>query len=221
LFIQVVQDIVCPWCRIGHHNLEAALDLWVAKGHERPDVQWFPYELDPIEPHANENYRDRLVNRKGLAPEQVSAMWERLNGPAAMAGITFRFDKIEYAQNTLLAHQLIALTPPVRQSALIEALHDAHFEEGKNVEEIPVLLEAARKAGASEEELAQTERDLRSEARRDDVVSMIGQARAAGISGVPFFVIDGKLSLSGAQPPEVILQAMEQAAAQQVPLHAS
>jgi predicted DsbA family dithiol-disulfide isomerase len=221
MFIQVVQDIVCPWCRIGHHNLEAALEQWVARGNERPDVQWFPYELDPIEPHANENYRDRLVNRKGLAPEQVAAMWERLNGPAAKVGITFRFDKIEFAQNTLLAHQLIALTPPVRQSALIEALHDAHFEEGKNVEEIPVLLEAARKAGASEDELAQTERDLRSEVRRDDVISMIGQARAAGITGVPFFIFDGKLSLSGAQPPEVILQAMEQAAAQQVPLHVS
>jgi predicted DsbA family dithiol-disulfide isomerase len=221
MFIQVVQDIVCPWCRIGHHNLEAALDRWEAQGHQRPEVQWFPYQLDPIEPHANENFAERLAVRKGMKPEQIATMFDRVVGAGAAIGLEFRFDKVELAQNTVLAHQLIALSPVDRQEAVVKALHDAYFDEGKNVEEISVLLDVARRAGIDESDLPQLESDLRSEVRRDDVLAMIGQASTAGITGVPFFIIDGKLSLSGAQPPEVILQAMEQAAAQQVPLHVS
>ena len=221
MLIQVVQDIVCPWCRIGHYNLETAIDNWVARGHDRPEIQWFPYQLDPIEPNANENFSERLSVRKGLKPEQIASMFDRVVGAGAALGLEFRFDKIELAQNTILAHQLIALTPVNRQEAVVAALHDAYFDEGKNVEQIPVLIDVARKAGLTETELAQLESDLRSNARRDDVLAMIGQAQTAGITGVPFFIIDGKISLSGAQPPEVILQAMEQAAAQQVPQHVS
>ena len=221
MFIQVVQDIVCPWCRIGHHNLETALDRWVEQGHDRPEVQWFPYQLDPINPHSNENFVERLTVRKGMKPEQISTMFDRVVSAGSAIGVHFHFDKIELAQNTVLAHQLIALAPVDRQEAVVKALHDAYFDEGKNVEEISVLLDVARTAGIDEADLPQLETDLRAEVRRGDVLAMIGQASTAGITGVPFFIIDGKLSLSGAQPPEVILQAMEQAAAQQVPLHVS
>lgn len=221
MFIQVVQDIVCPWCRIGHHNLESAIDKWVAQGHDRPEIQWFPYQLDPIEPNANESFAERLSVRKGMKPEQIATMFDRVVGAGSALGLEFRFDKIELAQNTILAHQLIALTPIDRQEAVVAALHDAYFDKGKNVEEISVLIEVAQTAGIAGNDLTQLESDLRSNVRRDDVLAMIGQAQTAGITGVPFFIIDGKLSLSGAQPPEVILQAMEQAAAQQVPQHVS
>ncbi|MEJ7838128.1 MAG: DsbA family oxidoreductase [Thermomicrobiales bacterium] len=216
MFIQVVQDIVCPWCRIGHHNLNSALDQWVAQGHERPDVQWFPYQLDPIEPHAGEKFAERLVVRKGMQPEQIATMFDRVIEAGTAICVQFRFDKIELAQNTVLAHQLIALTPPDRQDAVVEALHAAYFDEGKNVEDVAVLIESAGISGASADELVQIEGDLKAGSREADVLAMIEQARAAGVTGVPFFIIDGHLSLSGAQPAAVILQALEQVASQPV-----
>lgn len=216
MFIQVVQDIVCPWCRIGHHNLNAALDQWTAQGHQRPDVQWFPYQLDPIEPNAGETFAKRLAVRKGMQPEQIATMFNRVVDAGKAIDVQFHFEWIEFAQNTILAHELIALTPPDRQDALVEALHAAYFDEGKNVEDIAVLLEAATRSGAAPDEIVQIEVELRAGSRRDDVLAMIEQARSSGVTGVPFFIIDGQLALSGAQPPAVILQALEQVASQPV-----
>lgn len=219
MFIQVVQDIVCPWCRIGKHNLDLALGEWTEKGNAPVDVQWFPYQLDPIEPHANENFRERFVERKGLQPDQISSMFERVTQAGSAAGLEFRFDRIELAQNTVLAHQLIALTPIDRQSAVIDALHESYFVRGGNIEDIAVLVDVARATGFDEASLPQLGDDLLHEVRRDDVMAMIGQAQAAGITGVPFFIFDGQLSLSGAHPPEAIVRAMEQAASQQALQH--
>lgn len=216
MFIQVVQDIVCPWCRIGHHNLNAALDQWVAKGHERPDVQWFPYQLDPIAPNAGESFSERLSVRKGMKPEQIATMFDRVVDAGKAIDVSFDFERIEFAQNTILAHELIALTPPNRQDSLVEALHAAYFDDGKNVEDIAVLLEAAARSGADPAEIDQLRSDLSGGTRRDDVITMIEQARTSGVTGVPFFIIDGQLALSGAQPPAVILQALEQVASQPV-----
>jgi predicted DsbA family dithiol-disulfide isomerase len=214
MFIQVVQDIVCPWCRIGKHNLDAALAMWAEKGGAAVDVQWFPYLLDPIEPHANENFRRRFVERKGMPANQVDTMFDRVKEVGAQDGLDFRFDRIELAQNTLAAHELVALTPVDKHSAILDGLHDAYFVNGENLEDVALLVRIAKEAGIDESHLQQLGEDLINQVRRDDVNAMIGQAQSAGISGVPFFIIDGKLSLSGAQPPAVILQALEQVANQ-------
>ena len=221
MFIQVVHDIVCPWCRIGKHNLDAALERWAERGNPPVEVQWFPYQLDPIEPHANENFRRRFVERKGIQADQIDGVFERVTQVGAAAGLEFRFDRIELAQNTLLAHQLIALTPVNQQPAVVDALHDAYFIEGKNIEDVQVLMDVARAASLDESLLQRLGDDLRHVVRRDDVLAMIGQAQTVGITGVPFFIIDGKQSLSGAHPPEAIIQAMEQAAEQQALQHAT
>ena len=212
MFIQVVQDIVCPWCRIGKHNLDTALTQWTANGGETPDVQWFPYLLDDIEPNANENFRERFIKRKGMPEDQVDTMFDRVKEVGKQAGLEFHFDRIQLAQNTLLAHQLVGVTPVNLQGAVLDGLHKAYFEDGENIEDIVVLVRIAREAGFPEESLQQLGEALANDLRRDDVLAMIGQARNAGITGVPFFIFDGKLSLSGAQPPEVILEAMTKAA---------
>jgi len=212
MFIQVVQDIVCPWCRIGKHNLDTALTQWTANGGEAPDVQWFPYLLDDIEPNANENFRERLIKRKGMPEDQVDTMFDRVKEVGKQAGLEFHFDRIQLAQNTLLAHQLVGVTPVNLQGAVLDGLHKAYFEDGENIEDIVVLVRIAREAGFPEESVQQLGEALANDLRRDDVLAMIGQARNAGITGVPFFIFDGKLSLSGAQPPEVILEAMTKAA---------
>jgi predicted DsbA family dithiol-disulfide isomerase len=219
MFIQVVQDIACPWCRIGKHNLDVALQRWYAQGGEPIDVQWFPYLLDPIEKGARENYRQRLIERKGLQPDQIEAMWARVASVGAAAGLEFHFDRIEYAASTLPAHQLVALSPAALQGAVVHALQEALFVHGKDLEDIEVLIGVAREAGVDPERLPQLRADLESGARLDDVNAMIQQAQAAGITGVPFFIFDGKLSLSGAQPPETILAAIEQVAKQEAPVH--
>jgi predicted DsbA family dithiol-disulfide isomerase len=212
MFVQVVQDIVCPWCRIGKHNLDVALEQWAAQGGEAPDIQWFPYLLDNIEPDANEKFIERFVQRKGMAADQVATMFDRVTEVGKQAGLEFHFDRIELAQNTLRAHQLVALTPVALQDAVLDGLHKAYFEDGENIEDIVTLVRIAREAGFDESLLQDLGENLANDARRADVLEMIGQAQAAGISGVPFFIFDGKLSLSGAQPPAVILRALTQAA---------
>jgi predicted DsbA family dithiol-disulfide isomerase len=212
MFIQVVQDIVCPWCRIGKHNLDVALEQWAAQGGEAPDIQWFPYLLDNIEPGANENFRERFVQRKGMAADQVATMFDRVTEVGRQAGLEFHFDRIELAQNTLRAHQLVALTPVNLQGAVLDGLHKAYFEDGENLEDIVALVRIAKESGFDEALLQDLGENLANDVGRADVLEMIGQAQTAGISGVPFFIFDGKLSLSGAQPPEMILRALTQAA---------
>jgi predicted DsbA family dithiol-disulfide isomerase len=150
MFIQVVQDIVCPWCRIGKHNLDTALAMWTEKGGPPVDVQWFPYLLDPIEPHANENFRQRFVERKGMPVDQVDTMFDRVKEVGAQAGLDFRFDRIELAQNTLAAHELVALAPVDKHSAILDGLHDAYFEKGENLEDVELLVRIAKEAGVDE-----------------------------------------------------------------------
>lgn len=212
MFIQVVQDIVCPWCRIGKHNLDVALEQWAATGGEAPDIQWFPYLLDDIAPDANEDFRERFIQRKGMPEDQMATMFDRVTEVGKQAGLEFHFDRIKLAQNTLRAHQLIALTPVNLQDAVLDGLHKAYFEDGENIEDVVVLVKIAREAGFEEAVLQELGENLADDLRRDDVLEMIGQAQTAGVSGVPFFIFDGKLSLSGAQPPETILRALTKAA---------
>ena len=98
------------------------------------------------------------------------------------------------------------------QAAVLDGLHKAYFDDGENLEDVVVLVRIAKDAGFDPDALQDLGEALMNDVRRDDVLAMIGQAQTAGISGVPFFIFDGKLSLSGAQPPEVILRALTKAA---------
>jgi predicted DsbA family dithiol-disulfide isomerase len=210
--IQVVQDLICPWCYIGHHNLDAALVQWSAAHDDPIEIEWLPYQLDPLEEGAPvEGFRERFVNRKGIAPAQMDTMFDRVTQAGAALGIGFRFDKVTVAVDTLPGHVAIAAAPVALQGGLVTELHRAYFEEGKDIGQTSEILAAAELAGidgAAREAIATA---LGDPAARAEVQDIIRQVQAAGITGVPYFVIDGKVGLSGGQPAEVFLQAFAQA----------
>lgn len=137
-----------------------------------------------------------------------------LHGPrqrGASVGLTFNFERITRAPNTERSHRLIAITPVEMQAGLIEALYAAYFEHGLDIGDLEVLVEIAAACGLDP---VKTRAALEGDGGREAVVADIRRARLMGIDGVPFFVIDGKYGLSGAQPPDTILAILTWAAAE-------
>lgn len=214
--IQLIEDTVCPWCRIGSHNLDLAIEEWKKDHDEEVVIEYLPYLLDPVEPGSKENFRERFEKRKGIPAAQVDQMFQRVTDVGKQAGIHFDFGKVEIAVDTVPGHELIALVPEAKKADVIEAIMKAYFEDGKDIGEDEVLLQAARDAGVTPEEIAAFEPIFRSHVTREAVLGVIADVQRAGITGVPFFIIDGKLAVSGAQPPLTFLGAFEQAASVEV-----
>lgn len=211
MHIQVVQDIVCPWCRIGKHNLDEAISKYSAQHDDEITVEWVPYLLDPVEPGSNEPFKERLAERKGMSTAQIDGMFNRVCEAGQACGIDFNFDKVAVTPDTVLAHQLIAIAPADQQAALVDALHDAHFEQGRNVGDTEVLEAIGREVGLDNTTLTEARAMWASDDARRAILDVIRQVQQAGITGVPFFIFDGALAASGAQPPETLLEAMNQA----------
>jgi len=210
--IQVVQDLICPWCYIGHHNLDQALAEWTVDKDVMVEIEWLPYQLDPLEPGApQEGFRERFVQRKGIAPEQMDTMFDRVTQAGAALGIPFRFDRVTVAVDTLPGHVAILAAPVARQGAFVTELHKAYFEEGKDIGQRAEILAAAERAGIDEPGRAAIAAALDDPDGTAQVVDIIRQVQAAGITGVPYFIIDGKVGLSGGQPVAVFKQALDQA----------
>ena len=214
LNIDVVSDVVCPWCFIGKRHLDRALELWRA---EQPDcevtVHWRPFFLNPDTPEAGEPYRPFLEKKFG-GPKQLEELWQRVSEAGSKAGIAFAFEKIEMRANTLAAHRLIHLAQKVGADntaigGLVEALFAAQFLEGRHVGDRAVLAAVAGACGMDAEAVA---RYLDSAEDADEVRGGAAEAQRMGISGVPFFIFNQRLAASGAQPPEALLQVMRQAA---------
>lgn len=209
--IAVISDVVCPWCRIGKANLMAAAERWTAETGETVDVRMLPYLLDPIEPGVREGFRERFLKRKGIPEDQMTMMFERVTQVGAAQGIHFDFEKVETAVDTVPAHELMELVPEEMRLDLMDALMEAYFEQGKDVGDPDVILPIAKSAGLTDEQAAAIEPRLRAREMEGPVRSMITQVQQAGVQGVPFFIIDDAVGLSGAQPVEVFLQAFAQA----------
>ena len=193
--IQVVSDVVCPWCYVGKRRLERALaELDLADVR----IAWLPFELNPDVPVtgiARAEYRDRK-----FGPGRWAAMDARMAETGREEGIAFAFDRMARQPNTRLAHVLIAYAGEQgRADAAVEALFRAFFEEALDVGDEAVLLDIADAVGLDREGAAEA---LRSQERAAAILAFERQAGAAGISGVPHFVVDGRWSLSGAQSAE-------------------
>ena len=158
-----------------------------------------------------EDFRERFTTRKGIPAAQMEAMFHRVTQVGAQQGLHFAFDKVTVAVDTVPAHELMELTVPEKREALMDALMTAYFEEGQDVGEIEVLLAVARTAGLTEAEIAAIGPDLRSRKLEPQVRGMIAQVQQAGVSGVPFFIIEDRLAVSGAQPVATFLGAFRQA----------
>lgn len=211
--VKVVQDLICPWCYIGHRNLEGAIREWTATNDAPVAVDWLPYQLDPIAPgEPQQGFRERFAERKGIGPDQLGTIFDRVTQVGASVGIAFRFDRIEAAVDTMPGHIASAAAPVAKQGALVNALHRAYFEEGKDIGAPADIHAATRSAGLDADEAATVMAALANDAARAQVEANIQAIREAGVTGVPYFVIDDRLGLSGGQPVEVFRQAFDQAA---------
>ncbi|WP_295779697.1 DsbA family oxidoreductase [uncultured Microbacterium sp.] len=207
--IDVWSDIACPWCYIGKRNLENGLAA-TAADDDAPvvEIEYHSFELSPDTPedfHGGEV--DYLSQHKGISPEQAREMLDRVTGVAAEAGLAYRFDILQHT-NTVKAHELLHFAKENgRQLELAEILMSAYFLEGKHVGRDDDLVALAVEAGLDEDAAREA---LSSQRFRAAVRADQEQARQFGISGVPFFVIDGKYGVSGAQPVEAFTQIARQ-----------
>jgi predicted DsbA family dithiol-disulfide isomerase len=210
LTIDVVSDVVCPWCYIGKRRLETALaELAAAAPDVVPSVRWHPFQLNPDLP-AEGIERARYLERKFGGDGRADAIYARVREAAVQSGVTLALDAITRQPNTLAAHRLIMWTQARRgdASALVERLFHAYFVEGRLIGDPATLAELAAQAGG---DAAAARAFLASDELRDDVADADERARSLGITGVPFFVFNGRLALSGAHEPATLLDAIAQA----------
>jgi predicted DsbA family dithiol-disulfide isomerase len=212
--IEIWSDVACPWCYIGKRRFEAALAEFPHR--DSVEVHWRSYQLDPSLPeHYDGTELDYLSTRKGMAAGQVSQMFDHVAAQAKGEGLDFRFDNVVVA-NSFTAHRLIHLAAAHgKQDAAKERLLSGHFEHGKDIGDREYLTSLGLELGLDAGDLAElfTTDKYATEVRHD-----FAEARALGISGVPFFVIDRKFGLSGAQPAETFSRALEQAWQESHPL---
>jgi predicted DsbA family dithiol-disulfide isomerase len=206
LAVDVVSDIVCPWCFIGKRKLDVALD---ELGRSEPSldvrIRWHPFQLNPDLP-ADGIPRASYVAQKFGGSARATEIYARVKSAGADVGIPFRFDLIERQPNTFDAHRLIAWVQQQGDAAaLVERLFSAFFLEGRRVGERDELARLAAECGRSDQE-ARTM--LESNALREEVESESREALDVGIQGVPFFIFNGRIAVSGAQDPATLLEAM-------------
>jgi len=207
LIIDVVADVVCPWCYLGWRRLKSAVAL-------RPDVEakliWRPYQLDPTLPEEGVDRKAYMAN-KFRDPDKLKAVHAALVESGAEEGIKFDFEAIEIAPNTNAAHRLIrwALTAGV-QDEVVEALFKAYFEQGLDIGDPMVLADIAEAAGMERLVVLQL---LSEGADKEAVAREHAMAVQGGVTGVPFAIFAGKVAVVGAETPERIVQAIDQALA--------
>ncbi|WAB81084.1 DsbA family oxidoreductase [Microcella daejeonensis] len=206
--VQIFSDVQCPWCYIGKRKFEAA----VAEFDGEVDVVYRSFELAPDTPVDYEGSTvDYLSERKGLPVDQVHQMLDRVTQIAANVGLEYDFEHV-HQTNTVLAHELLHFAKANGlQLELKERLLRAYFVEGRHVGRAEELADLAAEVGLDRDAAAESLADHRYLA---DVKADMAQAVAYGIQGVPFFVIDDRYGISGAQEPEAFLGALRQAAAE-------
>ena len=212
--VEIWSDIACPWCYIGKRRFEKALAAFAHR--DDVDVHWRSYQLDPSLPeHHDGTELDYLVQRKGMSRADVSRMFDQVAAIAAEEGLRYDFGSVVVA-NSFAGHELLHLAASHGVGdAVKEALLSAHFEHGEDIGDRDVLVRIGSEAGLDAEEIV---RDLEAHTWRDTVAADVASAHALGIRGVPFFVIDEKYGISGAQPTELFAQALEQAWRESHPL---
>lgn len=198
--IDVVHDTVCPWCRIGKKHLDDAIANWDG---EPPVVRWHPFFLQPSMPMEGRDFREHMASIKG--DDNVEPMILAVTRAGTQAGLSFRFDRVRKAPNTLLSHALILAAPREAQPGVIDHLHKEYFERGGDIGDRAQLAKIAESQGIDPAVLDDEE-------LLNEVAGRADAARHSGLTGVPFFIIDGQFSLAGAQPPSKLLAAIEHAA---------
>jgi predicted DsbA family dithiol-disulfide isomerase len=204
--IDVVSDVVCPWCFIGKRRLEKALAL---KPDIPVEVHWHPYFLNDWIPREGIAREDYLTTKFG-SPERYGGIAERVSAAAAQEGLDYATDKISRQPNTLDAHRLIRWAGGIGKSAeMKQKLMDLYFTEGADLTNRAVLVQAAADVGLDPDDVSEA---LASDQDVDEVSQEAQSAKEAGIDGVPCFIFGGRFAVSGAQAPEYLAEAIERLA---------
>ncbi len=205
--VEIWSDIACPWCYVGKRRFEAAMAGFAHR--DDVTVTWHSFELDPRAPKQHAETQPELLARKyGKSLAEANAMNARMTEAAAGEGLAFRLDAVKVG-NTFDAHRLLHFSDAFgKREALGERLFAAYLEEGASLGDGETLVQLASEVGLDERAVrAMLASDEFAMAVRDDE----NEAREIGVNGVPFFVIDRKYGVSGAQSPETLRAALEQA----------
>jgi predicted DsbA family dithiol-disulfide isomerase len=203
--IDIVSDVVCPWCVIGYRQLERAVGMMA----DRVDVgvRWHPFQLAPTLPPEGQTTRDYVRERYGATPEQSRENRARITSLGATLGIDFRFDDDSRIYNTHRAHQLLVWAGEMGgQTALKLALFEAYFTAQQNVSDTEVLLAAAKAAGLDPDAARAVLEDRRYAATVD---AEIAHWQDQNITGVPAFIVNGGYMVPGAQDAETWVRVLE------------
>jgi len=204
LTIKIYSDVVCPWCYIGKRRLERAL----AQVGRDIRTTWRPFQLNPTMPKDGMDRRTYLEAKFGSLTA-FHQMEEHVLAAGAAERIPFTFEKVARTPNTFLAHRLIWHAEQQGcQDAVVESLFRGYFTEGADIGSVPVLGQLAGRAGL---DAAVVESFLHSEEGATEVKAEEAAGHRLGIRGVPYFVINGTVSISGAQPPDIFVSAFQQA----------
>ncbi|MGN8246450.1 DsbA family oxidoreductase [Cellulomonas soli] len=222
LAVEIWSDVACPWCFIGKRRFAAALAEFPHREHV--DVRWRAYELSPDAPHGpGIPELEALARAKGLPTDQVRQMFAHVTAVAAGDGLAYDFDRT-LSVNTFDLHRLVQIAREEGGASLaertLETFFSAHFEHGADLGDRATVVALAAQAGFGEAGLDEDavrdvlDGDRGAEQVRDDET----QARALGVTGVPFFAVDRRIAVSGAQPVEVFTQLLHAAWTQANPL---
>ena len=210
--IDIVSDVMCPWCYIGKRRLEKAIEL--LNGDVAVEVNWRPFQLDPSLPKAGKDRQLYMAEKFG-STERAVEIYRAVRDAGAAEAIPFDFEAIKVSANTLDAHRVIRWAGEagrVAQDRAAEALFRKYFTEGASLGDDAVLIDAAAEAGLDRDVVATK---LKSDLDRATVEQEIAHAQHMGVRGVPCFILDGKYAVSGAQSSDVLAGAIRQVAAEE------
>jgi predicted DsbA family dithiol-disulfide isomerase len=202
LTVEVASDVICPWCYIGKRRMEKAVSSLA--GEVDVDIRWLPFQLNPDMPEGGMP-RAEYRRAKFGSIERGRELDARVAAEGRKEGIEFAFERMQRTPNTVRAHQLIDLAQKSgKGEAVVDALFRAYFEEARDIGDAQVLADIAQRSGVA---------DWPQAADQTKVAALEGDVRELGIQAVPTFILDRKLGVSGAQPPEALADAMREASA--------
>ena len=205
LTVDVISDVICPWCLIGKRRLEKAIAMY----NKPVKVRWLPFQLNPSMPLDGIDRRKYRTKKFG-SWERSQELDAHVTAVGESEGIEFAFDRIERTPNTLDAHRLIWLAENEGvQDAVVEGLFRAYFSDGRDISHWQTLVDVVVEAGLDR---AKAEALLKGDEAMDAIKQFEELARRHEVDGVPFFIVDGQIKLSGAQQPAAFLEAFNQAA---------
>jgi predicted DsbA family dithiol-disulfide isomerase len=214
LQIDIVSDVACPWCYIGKKHLEKALETF---DNQVVEITWHPYQLDPTIPVEGVS-RDEYFAKKFGSIDRIEQIFERVVGVGEKAGIDFRFDKMPKAVNTIPLHKLLHVAREEgTQIALEEQFFKGYFTDGIDFSDNERLIAFMEDFGWNREK---TEAILANDEIGYHVTQEIKHFQSLGVTGVPFFILNNKYGISGAQPTSVFLETLQKVAAEMEPVEA-